>query len=242
MTGSMDRMNDTVARIAGDASAAAGSSDQARGKAEVGSSVVKNVIAAIALVDSKTESLKGSLNELGTRAEGIGRIMSVITDIADQTNLLALNAAIEAARAGEAGRGFAVVADEVRKLAEKTMQATKEVGDAVQAIQTGTQNNIRGMEETTAAVGESTRLAQEAGGALREIVDISALSAQQVKGIEHASEEQSKVSEYISTGATQIHAIAGNTASLMAKSRETVAVVSKLTGQINELVRELQKA
>ena len=112
---------------------------------------VPQVGTAITVVDGKTSALKGSLNDLGVRAEGIGRVMSVITDIADQTNLLALNAAIEAARAGEAGRGFAVVADEVRKLAEKTVHATKEVDSAITSIQKNTGESIEAVEQAAAA-------------------------------------------------------------------------------------------
>ncbi|GKT21909.1 Chemotaxis methyl-accepting receptor like protein, partial [Aduncisulcus paluster] len=102
-------------------------------------------------------------DNLGQQADSIGHIMSVITDIADQTNLLALNAAIEAARAGEAGRGFAVVADEVRKLAEKTVSATNEVGEAISGIQNGTASSISRMEETSKVVESSTELAGQAG-------------------------------------------------------------------------------
>ena len=111
--------------------------------------------------------------------------MNVILDIADQTNLLALNAAIEAARAGEAGRGFAVVADEVRKLAEKTMAATKEVGDAIRGIQGGTQKNVVNVEASVAKIDAATGLANLSGQALEDIVRLVDLTTDQVRAIAH---------------------------------------------------------
>ena len=131
------------------------------------------------------------MGELGKQAQGIGQIITVIEDIADQTNLLALNAAIEAARAGEAGRGFAVVADEVRKLAEKTMSATREVVDFVGAIQDCAQKNVVATDSAVKLVEESTGLAGQSGEALHAIVGMVQRTADQVRAIATASEEQS---------------------------------------------------
>ena len=138
----MEEMNATVLEVARNASSAAENTEMTTQKAREGADVVGRVVSAIGRVQEQAVALKADMTELGQRAEGIGTIIEVITDIADQTNLLALNAAIEAARAGEAGRGFAVVADEVRKLAEKTMTATTEVNQAIRAIQESSQNNI----------------------------------------------------------------------------------------------------
>ena len=238
----MDEMNATVMDVARNATSASESAEQAKTKAMSGSSVVTGMVKAIGEVDATTNVLRTSLNELGSKAQNIGQIMSVITDIADQTNLLALNAAIEAARAGEAGRGFAVVADEVRKLAEKTMTATKEVGEAVKAIQAGTHNNIQSMEATSQAVERSTEMAKQAGESLKEIVVISQETASKIQSIAAASEEQSASSEQISRSTMEINHIASETAGLMDQSITLVDELGQLTLSIRKLTEDLKKA
>ena len=131
----MEEMNSTVLEVARNAGNASEVSASTREKAEHGAAVVQEVVASIQGVQEASVALKNDMAALDDNARAISQIMAVISDIADQTNLLALNAAIEAARAGEAGRGFAVVADEVRKLAEKTMASTTDVGNAIKAIQ-----------------------------------------------------------------------------------------------------------
>ena len=238
----MEEMNATVYEVARNATQAANSSENAKSNAEEGARVVGDVVKSISEVNRMSENLKLSLHELGVRAEGIGTVMNVINDIADQTNLLALNAAIEAARAGDAGRGFAVVADEVRKLAEKTMTATKEVGGAVQAIQKGTQDNIQGMEEAAQAVQRSTELATVAGDALNSIVGIVDSTADQVRSIAAASEEQSAASEQINRGTEEINRVAEQNATLMGEASKAVGDLLTATSSIEKLIQELKKA
>jgi methyl-accepting chemotaxis protein len=237
----MEEMNSTVYEVARNASSAAESAEEAKTNAENGAQVVSEVLAAITEVSEKTAQLMHSLNELGRQAQGIGRVMGVISDIADQTNLLALNAAIEAARAGEAGKGFSVVADEVRKLAEKTMAATKEVGAAVKAIQTGTQDNIQGMEAAGASVRQSTEMSHQAGESLRSIVLISEATSDKVRSIATASEEQSAASEEITRGTDEVNKLAMETAKRMEDARVAVDRLAELTRNIRSVVENLKR-
>lgn len=138
-------MNMAVGEVAGSTSRTAELADDSRNEARAGKALVMDMVASMGEIEKQSRTMRQGLEHLGAQAGDIGKIMGVINDIADQTNLLALNAAIEAARAGEAGRGFAVVADEVRKLAEKTMEATKQVGGAISTIQNGTTANINAM-------------------------------------------------------------------------------------------------
>ena len=237
---SMEEMNATVLEVARNASGAAEGSDTAKIKAQEGHQIVENAIEAITQVQNQAQKLKTDMEALGRQAEDIGNVMNVISDIADQTNLLALNAAIEAARAGEAGRGFAVVADEVRKLAEKTMSATKEVGDAIENIQKGTRGAAVGMEEAVKAVEEATTLAGHSGEALKEIVGLVDQASDQVRSIATASEEQSASSEEINIAVGEINRISSETAEAMEQSAKAVADLARLAQELNSLIRDLQ--
>lgn len=236
----MEQMNVSVLEVASNAAQAAESADEARSEADQGGNVVRDVLGSIEQVKEQTDEMVEGLNSLGAQAEDIGRIMSVITDIADQTNLLALNAAIEAARAGEAGRGFAVVADEVRKLAEKTMQATKEVDQAVGSIQTGTRKNIEGINGVATVVSTTTDLAGQSGKNLEAIVGIVDSTADQVRTIATASEEQSAASEQISRSTDEVNRIAAETSEAMHEANTAVQELAGLTEQLGELIEQLK--
>ncbi|EMG36551.1 methyl-accepting chemotaxis sensory transducer with Cache sensor [Desulfocurvibacter africanus PCS] len=238
----MEQMNASVLEVAKNASQAALGAEQAKHKAQAGAEVVQQVVTSITHVRTQALSLKGDLGQLGQQAEAIGKIMNVIEDIADQTNLLALNAAIEAARAGEAGRGFAVVADEVRKLAEKTMSATKEVGQAIKSIQDGTRLNIRNMDQAAGAVEESTALADKSGHALREIVQLVDTATDQVRSIATSAEEQSAASEQISHSVEDINRITAETSSIMSQSTQAIVDLSKQAQALQSLVRTMKHA
>ena len=237
---SMEQMNSTVMEVARNASNAAEGADQVRQQAEEGADVVNQVIQAIKRVDSMTGSLRENMNELSGQAKSIGEIINTINDIADQTNLLALNAAIEAARAGEHGRGFAVVADEVRKLAEKTMSATKEVESAISTIQDGTQKNVQETENATAAVEESTKLADNSGQALKKIVSLVQDSTDQIRAIATASEEQSAASEQINQAVEEINKISSETADGMRQSSQAISDLAAQAQKLHKLVQEMK--
>jgi methyl-accepting chemotaxis protein len=237
----MEEMNATVLEVAKNAADAATQAESARKEAEGGNTVVGAVVTAIEDVRRRTQTMKESLDALGHQAQAIGQIMTVITDIADQTNLLALNAAIEAARAGEAGRGFAVVADEVRKLAEKTMTATKEVGTAIGSIQASTRSNIAEMDAAAQAVGACTGQAGEAGAALQRIVDIVERTTDQVRSIATASEQQSSASEEINRAVEDVNRISSETAEGMTQAEAAIRDLAALTGRLKELMDSLRR-
>lgn len=230
----MEEMNATVLEVARNAGQAAEVSLTTRKEAESGAEVVQKSVDSIQIVQQQALQLKQDMTTLDENARAISQIMSVISDIADQTNLLALNAAIEAARAGEAGRGFAVVADEVRKLAEKTMASTANVSKAVSAIQTSAAKSMAQVEASTGAVEEATRYAHLSGEALKKIVNMVDVSAEQVRGIATASEQQSSTSESINRALGHVNDIASGTARAM---QEAAQAVADLSGQAQTLTR-----
>ncbi|WP_052359987.1 methyl-accepting chemotaxis protein [Solidesulfovibrio alcoholivorans] len=238
----MTEMNATVLEVARNASEAAVTSAQAREKAEAGRATMARVATAMERVRSDAQASRERMAALGREAENIGHILGIISDIADQTNLLALNAAIEAARAGEAGRGFAVVADEVRKLAEKTMHATKEVGEATRGITDGTRGNVAAVDSAAVAIEQTASLAGEAGEALQRIVTLVDATADQVRSIATASEQQSATSDEINRTIGEISAISSETAVAMEQSSEAVKVLARQVDALSALIDEMQGA
>ncbi|MDC0335814.1 methyl-accepting chemotaxis protein [Pseudodesulfovibrio sp.] len=205
---SMEEMTATVMEVAQNATATSDAADQALDSATEGVTMVSKAVEAINEVAESAEELGQQIGELDSQADQIGQIISVINDIADQTNLLALNAAIEAARAGEAGRGFAVVADEVRKLAEKTMTATKEVEAAIGTIQERSTHATESMRQTEKQVSASTDLSNQAGEALQHIMESIKGMVSRVSQIATAAEEQSSAAEEINNSIEEIATIA----------------------------------
>jgi len=238
---SMEEMNATVLEVAKNAAQAADTAGKAKLKAEDGSQVVSQVINWISEVQTTALALKSDMTALGKQAEGIGQILNVISDIADQTNLLALNAAIEAARAGEAGRGFAVVADEVRKLAEKTQAATKEVGEAIRGIQDGTRKNIRNVELAVTSIDTATGLANKSGETLGEIVSLVDVTTGQVRSIATASEQQSSASEEIHRSIEDVNRISSEMSDAMQQSSQAVGELAHQAHVLMQLIDTMKE-
>ena len=238
----MNEMNATVQEVAKNAGAASTASAETKEKAEAGAHVVEKAVRSIEEVHQMSLELKDDMAQLNEHAQDITRIMGVISDIADQTNLLALNAAIEAARAGEAGRGFAVVADEVRKLAEKTMASTNDVGNAIKAIQESTAKSMTGVDNAVERIGEANELASQSGAALQEIVATVEATADQVNAIATASEEQSAASEEINQSIVQVNDMSRQTAEAMGEAAKAVSELAAQAQGLTNLIQELKQA
>ncbi|CCO25500.1 methyl-accepting chemotaxis protein [Maridesulfovibrio hydrothermalis] len=236
----MEEMNATVLEVARSSGKASGTANEAKSTATAGAEVVKTMISGIGTVQNYSQALEQEMGQLGTSANKIGQIIDVISDIADQTNLLALNAAIEAARAGEAGRGFAVVADEVRKLAEKTMTATSEVEQAIAGIQRGTNESIRQCSNTVKEISSVSNMAADAGNSLTEIMALNDEVSDQIRGIAAACEEQSATSEEINRAVEEINNISTETSDAMRQSSEAIMDLAGQAQRLKAIIEQMQ--
>ena len=237
----MSEMSSSVLEVARNANVAAELSAEARTRAEEGSGIMNNAVESIYAVQKHSLMLKEDMQVLTQHAQNIDQIMSVISDIADQTNLLALNAAIEAARAGEAGRGFAVVADEVRKLAEKTITSTADVGKAIGAIQHSVEKNMGQVDKTVQSIESTTDLSTKAGELLRNIQEMVESTASQVLSIATASEKQSAASEEISSSIEEVNQVAKETASAMVSLNRAMVDLAAQSRALQELIKKLEQ-
>lgn len=199
-----EEMSATSGDIAQNCQMAAEGAQRASQSAQKGAEVVEKTVAVMGQIADKVQETARTVESLGARSDQIGNIIGTIEDIADQTNLLALNAAIEAARAGEQGRGFAVVADEVRALAERTTRATREIGEMIKSIQKETKNAVAAMEQGVHQVENGTEEAARSGAALRDILEQVNDVAMQVNQIATAAEEQTATTSEISSNMHQI--------------------------------------
>jgi len=225
-------MSSTIAEITRSVSYAAQAAKAASEVAESGGRIVVSTIESMNGISKTAKHSSGIISSLGGRSREIGSIITVIDDIADQTNLLALNAAIEAARAGEQGRGFAVVADEVRRLAEKTMKATKEIDTMIRTMQDETGKAIESMENEVSAVGAGARLAEEAGASLNEIVSRVEVVTSMIESVMVAIQQQNSATEQISSDMEGVSVVVGETShnagQIAGASREIAALASSL--------------
>jgi methyl-accepting chemotaxis protein len=229
----VEEMNATVSQVAQNSGKAATLAQETVKTAKDGGSVVSDTISGMQQLSDAVSSSATIISELGKSSDQIGEIVRVIEDIADQTNLLALNAAIEAARAGEQGRGFAVVADEVRKLAERTTKATKEIGDMIRQIQQDTRGAVESMQQGTVKVTSGVDLVNKTGEALARIVEMVSESADMIRQIAVASEEQSVATQQIANDIENVAKVTKESASGANES-------AKASNDLSQLATELQ--
>lgn len=204
--------------------------------AKTGGAVVNDTVSAMSNIAGVINNAVTTVTELGKSTDQIGAIIQVIDEIADQTNLLALNAAIEAARAGEEGRGFAVVADEVRKLAERTSKATKEISDMIKHIQTRTHVVVTSIESGSEIVRKGQEMANEAGNALKGIINSSQQAVNSVDMVARASEEQSKTVEDVGKSIESINSVISENSSGIQQIAQTAEDLNRLTENLLNMV------
>ncbi|MBI1939659.1 MAG: MCP four helix bundle domain-containing protein [Ignavibacteriales bacterium] len=234
----VEQMTSTILQTTKNASTAAENAKSAGATARDGGKIVEDTIEGMNRIAHVVAHAAETVQKLGSSSDQIGEIVQVIDDIADQTNLLALNAAIEAARAGEQGRGFAVVADEVRKLAERTTKATKEIAQMIKQIQNETSGAVDSMKKGNEEVGKGKVLAEQAGTALRNIIKGSDQVVDVALQVATASEEQSSVAEQISKNIESISAVTQQSASGTQQIARAAEDLNRLTEKLQQLVNQ----
>ena len=240
VSSSVDEMARTILETTNDANAATEASNNYGSIAKAGGSVVNETIQGMNRIAEVIKKSADTVQLLGKNSEQIGEIIQVIEDIADQTNLLALNAAIEAARAGEQGRGFAVVADEVRKLAERTTKATKEIGSMIRQIQKDTSGAVTSMKEGTHEVEKGKELTDKAGESLNQIIIGADSVVKVIDKVASAIERQSVVSEQISKNIDSINAISKESNSDIHQIVDAAESLSNITSNLESLISKFK--
>jgi twitching motility protein PilJ len=235
-TDAVTNMTRSILQVSSNASQASQVAQRSLQAATVGSQAVQNTIAGMNGIREQIQETSKRIKRLGESSQEIGEIVELISDITEQTNILALNAAIQAASAGEAGRGFTVVAEEVQRLAERSSEATKQIGAIVKTIQTDTNSAVAAMEKSTEGVVEGARLSDAAGKALTEIETVSNSLARLIQSISTATEAQTEVASQVTKNMQQIQEITSQTTQGTKLTAESVGQLTKLAEELRDSV------
>lgn len=232
----VNEMAVTIDQVSANASESAAVAERAVSIASNGAKVVQNTIHGMDTIREQIQDTSKRIKRLGESSQEIGDIVSLINDIADQTNILALNAAIQASMAGDAGRGFAVVADEVQRLAERSAAATKQIEALVKTIQNDTNEAVISMEQTTSEVVRGARLAQDAGVALEEIENVSTSLAELIQNISNAARQQASSAGHISNTMNVIQEITTQTSAGTSATAQSIGNLAAMALDLRESV------
>ncbi len=232
----VNEMAVSIDQVSANASESAAVAERSVAIANKGNEVVQNTIVGMDTIREQIQDTSKRIKRLGESSQEIGDIVSLINDIADQTNILALNAAIQASMAGDAGRGFAVVADEVQRLAERSSGATKQIEALVKTIQTDTNEAVISMEQTTSEVVRGARLAQDAGVALEEIEKVSTSLAALIQNISNAARQQASSAGHISNTMNVIQEITSQTSAGTTTTARSIGELAKLAEAMRQSV------
>ncbi len=235
-TEAVNNMTRSILQVSTNASQASQVAQRSLQAATQGSQAVQNTIAGMNGIREQIQETSKRIKRLGESSQEIGEIVELISDITEQTNILALNAAIQAASAGEAGRGFTVVAEEVQRLAERSSEATKQIGAIVKTIQTDTNSAVAAMEKSTEGVVEGARLSDAAGKALTEIETVSNSLARLIQSISTATEAQTEVASTVTKNMQQIQEITSLTTQGTKQTTESVGELTKLSEELRDSV------
>ena len=229
-------MAESILAVSNDADNSAQVAQQSVDIAQKGAQVVRNTIGSMENIRETIQETSKRIKRLGESSQEIGDIVGLITEIADQTNILALNAAIQASTAGDAGRGFAVVADEVQRLAERAGNATKQIEGLVNTIQADTNEAVKSMEMSTAGVVSGASMAEDAGVALKEIESVNTELSNLIKGISDSTRQQSKVALSVSDSMNVIQEITLQTSEGTEETSTSLAALNELSGELGRSV------